>query len=53
MINYTDSDRKNQVLGRRRYRRILELATRRIERDVDLFDNEPFDVKLYTGWDVS
>jgi hypothetical protein len=53
MIHYTDSDRHNQVLGRRRYRRILERTTRNIERDPDRFDNEPFNVKLYTGWDVS
>ena len=52
-IKFNKSDRKTQVICRRRYRRTLEVVTRKLACDPSLFDGEPFNVKLYTGWDIS
>jgi hypothetical protein len=32
---------------------MLEVVTRKLQRDPSLFDGEPFDVKIYSGWDIS
>jgi hypothetical protein len=37
----------------RRYRRALNLATRAMRRDPDRFDNESFETKSLSSWDIS
>ena len=44
---HSDKHRAN-----RRYRRALDAATKRMELDPSRFDNEPFNVKCYTSWDL-
>ena len=42
----------DKELARRKYRRQLARAVRRIEHDPELFENEAFNVRRYTSWDI-
>jgi len=45
--------RNEKRVNRRSYRRMLDRITRSFVVDPERFDSEPFNVKRYTGWDIS